>query len=226
MITLKQFNDINSNSATDSSEIYNINNNTIFESEETTHYSVVDISGNAVSITTTLNGWYGNGRTVENAGFLLNNEMDDFSVKPGYPNSYGLVSNVANAIAPNKRMLSSMTPTIVETNENNLFLVLGSPGGSTIITTVAQIISNVIDFDMSLEEAVESKRFHHQCLPDKIQLEMFSLPADVINKLTDMGHNYSYRNKIGIGEANCIMSLGEIYYGSGDSRRNGKALAY
>ena len=141
------------------------------EIEETTHYSVVDKWGNAVSVTTTINGWFGNGIVVDGAGFLLNNEMDDFSIKPGFPNAYGLIGNVANAIQPNKRMLSSMSPTIVENSEGDLYLILGSPGGSTIITTTAQIIMNVIDFNMSIEDAVESPRFHHQWMPDTIKIE-------------------------------------------------------
>ena len=134
------------------------------EPEETTHYSVVDKWGNAVSVTTTINGWFGNGIVVDGAGFLLNNEMDDFSIKPGVPNAYGLIGNYANAIEPNKRMLSSMSPTIVENVDGELFLVVGSPGGSTIITTTAQVIMNVIDFKMTIEDAVESSRFHHQWL--------------------------------------------------------------
>jgi hypothetical protein len=124
------------------------------ESEETTHYSVVDKWGNAVSVTTTINGWFGNGIVVDGAGFLLNNEMDDFSSKPGIPNAYGLMGNTANAIEPGKRMLSSMSPSIVETPNGELFLVVGSPGGSTIITTTAQIIMNVVDYDMNIEDAV------------------------------------------------------------------------
>ena len=221
-----RFEEINHSYATDGSLIYETNLSATEESEETTHFSIIDSFGNAVSITTTLNGWYGNGITVDNAGFLLNNEMDDFSIKPGYPNAYGLVGSNANSIEPGKRMLSSMTPTIVETSENDIYLVLGSPGGSTIITTVAQIISNVIDFSMDIDQAVESKRFHHQCLPDKIQLEMFSLPTDVINKLSLMNHDYIYRSRLGIGEANCIMNVDGFYYGAADSRRDSKAIAY
>ena len=155
----------------------------IDESEETTHFSVTDKFGNAVSVTYTLNGWFGNGITVGEAGFLLNNEMDDFSSKPGHPNAYGLIGNKANAVEPKKRMLSSMTPTIVEDFNGDLFLVLGTPGGSTIITTIAQIIANVIDFNMDIGQAVESRRFHHQWLPPYIQIEQFSLPEQVIQNL-------------------------------------------
>ena len=196
------------------------------ESAETTHYSVVDKWGNAVSVTTTVNGWYGSGITVDGAGFLLNNEMDDFSIKPGYPNNYGLVGSWANSIQPNKRMLSSMTPTIVEDKDGELFLVVGSPGGSTIITTVAQIISNIIDFDMSLKDAVESPRFHHQWLPDKIFLESKMFNSDVQDKLIDLGHNIDFKRSI--GEANCIMydKEAKIFFGVSDNRRQGDAAGY
>ncbi len=196
------------------------------ESEETTHYSVTDKWGNAVSVTTTINGWFGNGITVDHAGFLLNNEMDDFSSKPGVPNAYGLVGAEANAIAPNKRMLSSMTPTIVEDSDGELFLVAGSPGGSTIITTVAQIIMNVIDFDMNLESAVESPRFHHQWLPDVIFHEWGGVrPLDKI-KLLNLGYDFKFRSSI--GEANCIHFDSEKgkFYASSDSRRMASAKAY
>ena len=141
------------------------------ESEETTHYSVVDKWGNAVSVTTTVNGWFGNGIVVDDSGFLLNNEMDDFSIKPGYPNMYGIIGSEKNSIYPKKRMLSSMTPTIVTNSSGNPFLITGSPGGSTIITTVAQVISNVIDFNMEIKDAVDSKRFHQEWFPDLIQIE-------------------------------------------------------
>lgn len=196
------------------------------ESEETTHYSVTDQWGNAVSVTTTINGWFGNGITVDNAGFLLNNEMDDFSAKPGVPNVYGLIGAEANAIAPGKRMLSSMTPTIVEDPDGELFLVVGSPGGSTIITTVAQIIMNVIDFDMNLESAIETPRFHHQWLPDVIFYEWGSVGTFDRFTLSDLGYDFKFRKSI--GEANCIQfdSKSGIYYASGDSRRRASAKAY
>ncbi|MBI64758.1 MAG: gamma-glutamyltransferase [Candidatus Marinimicrobia bacterium] len=194
------------------------------EQEETTHFSIVDNYGNAVSLTTTINGWYGSGITVDNAGFVLNNEMDDFSSKPGEPNMYGLVGSHANSIEPNKRMLSSMTPTIVENSEGDLFLVLGTPGGSTIITTIAQIITNVIDFDMSLKESVESKRFHHQWLPDVIQIEKNSLGKDVIDNLILYGHDIKYRSSI--GEANCILINKNLKFGCSDSRRGSVAIGY
>jgi gamma-glutamyltranspeptidase/glutathione hydrolase len=194
------------------------------ESEETTHYSVVDQWGNAVSVTTTINGWFGNGIVVDGAGFLLNNEMDDFSAKPGVPNAYGLIGNAANAIEPGKRMLSSMSPTIVETPNGELYLVLGSPGGSTIITTVAQIIMNVIDFGMNMEDAVETPRFHHQWLPDMIQFESSGFYPETIQALESRGHSIKYRDTF--GEANCIQVENGFIYGSADSRRNSSALGY
>ena len=194
------------------------------ESEETTHYSVVDRWGNAVSVTTTINGWYGSGIVVDGAGFLLNNEMDDFSAKPGVPNTYGLIGNTANAIEPGKRMLSSMSPTIVETPEGELFLVVGSPGGSTIITTTCQIIMNVIDFGMDLEDAVEIPRFHHQWLPDMIQFEEAGFSSETIEALEKRGHSIILRRSI--GEANCILLEEGLIYGSADSRRNSSAVGY
>ncbi len=150
--------------------------------------------------------------------------MDDFSSKPGVPNTYGLVGNTANAIEPGKRMLSSMSPTIVETPEGELFLVVGSPGGSTIITTTAQIIMNVIDFGMEIEDAVETPRFHHQWLPDMIQFEENSFSFETIRNLESRGHSIKYL--ISIGEANCIQVEEGLIYGSADSRRNSSAVGY
>ena len=202
------------------------------ESTETTHFSIVDKYGNAVSVTTTLNRRYGNGIVVNDSGFLLNNQMDDFSIKPGHPNTWGLIGNEANSIEPNKRMLSSMTPTIVEDLNGDLFLVLGSPGGSTIITTVAQITSNIIDYDMSIKDAVESHRFHHQWLPDFIDIEPYGFSLETINELLNRGHKIRYRQSI--GEANCIMvdniynenGHSAILYGASDSRRDASAKGY
>ncbi len=203
------------------------------ESEETTHYSVVDKWGNAVSVTTTVNGWFGNGIVVDDSGFLLNNEMDDFSSKPGHPNKYGLVGNALNSIEPNKRMLSSMSPTIVEKPNGDLYLVVGSPGGSTIITTVAQVILNVITQNMSIKNAVEQSRFHHQWLPDVVYFEPFNFSKETTDLLVKMGHNISYRRSI--GEANCIKidyldeldkQKGYIFTGAADSRRGASAKAY
>ena len=202
------------------------------ESEETTHYSVVDKWGNAVSVTTTINGWFGNGIVVDESGFLLNNEMDDFSSKPGHPNKYGLVGNKANAIEPNKRMLSSMTPTIVENSNGSLFLVLGSPGGSTIITTVAQIFLNVVEKNMNIKDAVEKGRFHHQWLPDAISFEYQNFSNETLLDLESRGHSYYFRRSI--GEANCILvdyiynenDTTSVYYGASDSRRDASAEGY
>jgi len=167
----------------------------IKESEETTHISIIDKEGNAVAVTTTLNGGYGSRTVVGGAGFLLNNEMDDFSVKPGVPNLYGAIGNEANAIAPGKRMLSSMTPTIVLKN-NTPYLVTGTPGGTTIPTSVFQTIVNIIDFKLSTEDAVNKPKFHHQWLPDQIFIEK-DFPEDVKDQLIKMGYKISDRNEIG-----------------------------
>jgi gamma-glutamyltranspeptidase / glutathione hydrolase len=157
------------------------------ESRETTHFSVVDRAGNAVSNTYTLNESYGSRYVVDSAGFLLNDEMDDFSVKPGAPNVYGLVGGTANAIAPGKRMLSSMAPTIV-TRDGKLFLVIGSPGGSRIITSICEAMINVIDHGMNVADAVAAPRFHSQWLPDRIDVEPFGFPRDVVVALEARGH--------------------------------------
>ncbi len=167
-----------------------------YESEETTHFSVVDGSGNAVSVTTTLNRGYGTAIVVDGAGFLLNNEMDDFSVKPGVPNSYGLIGGEANSVQPGKRMLSSMTPTIVE-KDGKLFMVVGSPGGSTIITSVFQTILNVVEHGMTMQEAVTASRFHSQWLPDLIYYEKGGFPDSLKMQLEKMGHKLKERNSIG-----------------------------
>ncbi len=172
--------------------------------EETTHYSVVDAMGNAVAATTTLNGTFGNCIVVDSAGFLLNNEMDDFSIKPGVPNMYGLIGGEANSVYPGKRMLSSMTPAIVE-KDGALFMVAGSPGGSTIPTSVLQVIVNVIDFGMDIRQAVDTGRFHHQWLPDYISYEKNSLDTLTVRKLRESGHNLNPRSSI--GRVNAIMIL-------------------
>jgi gamma-glutamyltranspeptidase/glutathione hydrolase len=169
------------------------------QSEETTHLSVYDKEGNAVSVTTTLNNNYGGRTVVGGAGFLLNDEMDDFSIKPGVPNMYGALGTEANAVAPNKRMLSSMTPTII-LKEGKPYLVMGSPGGTTIPTQLFQVTVNVLDFNMSLEDAVWKPRFHHQWLPDVIYVEK-DFPADVRNQLQAMGYEIVERGNIGRFEA-------------------------
>ena len=194
------------------------------ESEETTHFSIVDKFGNAISVTTTINGAYGSKVVVDGAGFLLNNEMDDFSVKPGHPNMFGLVGGEANSIEPDKRMLSSMSPTIIE-KDNNLFMVLGTPGGSTIITSVFQTILNVIDFNMGMQEAVNSKKFHHQWLPDAIIIEKNTLSEENINLLKEKGHTFVERNSI--GRMDCILIKDDnTLEGGADKRGDNVALGY
>lgn len=174
------------------------------QSEETTHLSVYDQWGNAVAVTTTLNGGYGSRTVVGGAGFLLNNEMDDFSIKPGVPNMYGALGTEANAIAPNKRMLSSMSPTIV-LKDGKPYLVLGTPGGTTITTQVYQVLLNTLEFDLSLEDAVWKPRFHHQWLPDVVYVEK-AFPMDVRTKLEEMGYKIVERNNIGRFEAIKIVN--------------------
>ncbi len=195
-----------------------------YEHSETTHYSVVDAEGNAVSTTTTINGSYGNGQVVPGAGFLLNNEMDDFSAKPGAPNMFGLLGGEANAIAPRKRMLSSMTPTIV-VKDGATRLVLGSPGGSRIITTVLQVILNVIDHGMTVQEAVDAPRFHHQWQPDTIRLERLGFPEDVVTALTAMGHATTVNEDMGDVHAILIDDTG-LRLGASDPRMDGRTLGY
>lgn len=196
------------------------------EGSQTTHYSIVDRAGNAVAVTTTLNGFYGSGVTVEGAGFLLNNEMDDFATRPGLPNQFGLVQGERNAIEPGKRMLSSMTPTIVEGPEGDLRLVLGSPGGSTIITTVFQVLTNVVDYGMSLSQAVNAPRIHHQHLPDRIMYEAGGLPAPVVDSLEALGDVASERGGFS-GEVQAIMLLGDgTRVGYSDPRASGTSRGY
>lgn len=195
-----------------------------YVSDETTHYSVVDAEGNAVSATTTLNGTFGSSIVVEGAGFLLNNEMDDFSVKPGSPNMYGLTGGEANAIAPGKKMLSSMTPVIVE-KDGKLFMVAGSPGGSTIPTTVFQVITNVIDHGMTIQEAVDAGRFHHQWQPDRIIFERSRLDSASLSRLEKMGHILSERGSIGRVSAILVTPEG-IKAGGADRRGDNSSCGY
>lgn len=196
----------------------------IKEKDETTHFSIVDAQGNAISITTTLNGGYGNRVIVAGAGFLLNNEMDDFSVKPGAPNIYGLVGGVANSIEPGKRMLSSMTPTIVE-KDGNLLMVVGTPGGSTIITSVFQTILNVIEHGMTMQEAVAAPRFHHQWLPDQIQFEPSLMDSLKISRLEQMGHQTRNRGSIGRVDAILVLPDGRLE-GGADPRGDDTARGF
>ena len=215
--------DFNENRATLSSEIA-AGKPQNYESAETTHYSVVDKDGNAVSATTTLNGGYGSSIVVAGAGFLLNNEMDDFSAKPGFPNMYGLTGSDANAIAPGKRMLSSMTPVIVE-KDGKLFLVAGSPGGSTIPTTVFQVVINVIDYNMNIWQAVDTGRFHHQWLPDRIGYEGSCIDSSAIAALKLFGHEMHQVGALGRVNAVAILRDGRLA-GAADRRGDNSACGY
>jgi gamma-glutamyltranspeptidase / glutathione hydrolase len=197
----------------------------IQEPENTTHYSVVDEQGNAVSVTTTLNDSFGSHVTAGSLGFLLNDEMDDFSSKPGVPNTYGLIQGPANNIGAAKRPLSAMSPTIV-TKDGKLFMVLGSPGGPRIITTVANILMGVIDYGLNIQEAVNAPRFHHQWLPDSIAMESVGFSPDTIKLLSSKGHKLDFSAYWSDGE--CIEvdpKTGELLGGT-DARNNGKAVGY
>ncbi|HET7274952.1 MAG TPA: gamma-glutamyltransferase, partial [Longimicrobiaceae bacterium] len=194
------------------------------ESENTTHYSVMDAAGNAVAVTTTINSLYGNRVTVTGAGFLLNNEMDDFAAKPGTPNQFGLVQGEATAIEPEKRMLSAMTPTIVLNPDGSVRLVTGTPGGSTIITTVAQIVSNVVDWGMDLPAATAAPRLHHQHLPDEIRYEKNGLHPEVVAALEALGHTVDERSGFQ-GDVQSILVLPNgVLSGVSDPRRGGAAV--
>ncbi len=193
------------------------------ESFETTHTSVIDGAGNAVSVTTTLNLNYGSKVVVDGAGFFLNDEMDDFSAKPGVPNYFGLVGAEANSIAPEKRMLSSMTPTIIE-KDGQLFMVLGAPGGSTIITAVLQTFLNVAEFEMTLDEAVQAPRFHHQWLPDQILVEEKAISSNTRNALEGMGHQFKERKYMAIIKA-ILQTKDKKLHAVGDQRNTDDTVA-
>ena len=197
-----------------------------YESDETTHYSIVDSYGNAVSVTTTLNGAYGSKVYVSEGGFFLNNEMDDFSSKPGEPNMFGLIGAEANSIQPEKRMLSSMTPTIVEKN-NKLYMVVGSPGGSTIITSVMQTILNVYEFNLGMQEAVDAPRFHHQWLPDVVTFEPKGFDSILVKKLQEKGYKINQENSRILGKVDAILVLpnGKLE-GGADYRGDDKAVGF
>jgi gamma-glutamyltranspeptidase/glutathione hydrolase len=202
------------------------------EAPHTTHYSVVDAEGNGVAVTTTINDWFGSRVTADGLGFLMNDEMDDFSAKPGAPNADGLIQGAANAIAPGKRPLSSMTPTIV-VHHGKTLLVLGSPGSSKIITTVANVLMGVVDYGMNIQEAVDAPRFHNQWLPDVLNVEQWFSP-DTVQALRKMGYNVEFGLHNGEevspywSEAECIAidtRTGERL-GASDYRSNGKAVGY
>jgi len=195
------------------------------EGENTTHYSIVDAAGNAVAVTTTINSWYGSKVTVTGAGFVLNNEMDDFAAKPGTSNQFGLVQGENNAVAPGKRMLSAMTPTVVINPAGTLRMVTGTPGGGTIITTVFQTISNVLDYGMNVVDAVNAPRIHHQHLPDQIYFEPAGLDPETIAQLQAMGHTLVERAGMS-GDAQVILVDGNILKAWSDPRRGGRAIGY
>lgn len=196
----------------------------IKESEETTHYCIVDQWGNAISATTTLNGSYGSSVIIGGAGFILNNEMDDFSVKPGVPNMYGLTGGQANAIAPHKRMLSSMSPTILEKN-GQLYMVVGTPGGSTIITSVFQTILNVREFGMNMQQAVAAPRFHHQWFPEHIDYEQQAIAPQVRQALEQKGYTFKLRKPMGRVEGILVNKNGS-YQAGADPRGDDTAKGY
>lgn len=191
---------------------------------QTTHFSIIDAQGNAVASTTTINDWFGN--RVMAAGFLLNDEMDDFTIAPGVPNQFGLIQGEANAIAPGKRMLSAMTPTIVE-KDGRLRYVVGTPGGPTIITTVSQILMNLVDYGMTMAEAVDARRIHHQHLPDEVRVEAFGLSQDTVDRLAAMGHDVRLRGGYwGRAEGIEVGPEDGLLYGRSDLRGGGHAAGY
>ncbi|MES2465505.1 MAG: gamma-glutamyltransferase [Armatimonadota bacterium] len=221
---------IDSSRATPSKDV-GIGNPAPYESQQTTHYSVVDAVGNAVSCTYTLNNSFGSGVTAKGTGIILNNEMDDFAAKPGTPNGFGLVQGERNAVAPKKRPLSSMTPTIL-TRGSKLFMVIGSPGGPTIITTVLQTIVNVIDHGMSLPRAITAGRLHHQWLPDAIDTEEFAAPAEVRSALEKRGHVFNPKGgfqggkRWGNAQGILVEPNTGIRIGASDPRGTGAAIGY
>jgi len=221
----KRMSDFSFEKATKSSDVSH-GNIQITESEETTHYSIVDQFGNAISATTTINAAFGSKLYCTELGFFLNNEMDDFSSKPGEPNLFGLIGAKANEIAPEKRMLSSMTPTIVE-KEGALWMVVGTPGGSTIITSVAQTILNVHEFGFGMQEAVNQPRFHHQWLPDIIRMEPNKFDLETKKELENLGYTIVEKNSTVLGKVEGILVLpnGKLE-GGADPRGDDKAIGF
>jgi gamma-glutamyltranspeptidase/glutathione hydrolase len=197
------------------------------ESEETTHFTVVDAEGNCVSNTYTLNDSYGSKVVMRGTGVLMNNEMDDFAAKPGTPNAYGLIQGERNAVAPRKRPLSAMTPTFVMRKDGTLWFAVGSPGGPTIINTVMQVVTNVVDFDMNIQQAIDAPRIHHQWLPDEITYEPFGLSADTFRALEQKGHRLVAKPRY-MGDAQGIMieeGTG-VRLGASDPRNYGEPVGY
>jgi gamma-glutamyltranspeptidase/glutathione hydrolase len=198
-----------------------------YESEDTTHFTVVDAEGNAVANTYTLNDSYGSSAMVKGVGILLNNEMDDFASKPGTPNMYGLIQGERNAIEPRKRPLSAMTPTIVLRKDGSLWFTIGSPGGPTIINTVLCVITNVIDYDMNIQQAIDFTRLHHQWLPDELVGEPFGLSGDTQKALTARGHKLAKLHYLGDAEGIMIEEKTGVRLGATDPRRSdGLAQGY
>lgn len=197
-----------------------------YESDETTHYSIVDQFGNAIAVTTTINGGYGSKLFVEELGFFLNNEMDDFSSKPGEPNYYGLIGAEANSIAPEKRMLSSMTPSIVE-KDGEFYMSVGTPGGSTIITSVLQTILNVHEFGLTMQEAVNAPRFHNQWIPDEIRMEPNGFNQSIIKQLKALGYTINFKKTPVIGKVDGILMLDDgTLEGGADKRGDDTAVGF
>lgn len=220
----KRWKDFSFEKATDSKDIDG-GNVPGYESDETTHYSVVDKEGNAVSITTTLNGAFGSKVIVDGAGFLMNNEMDDFSVKAGVPNMFGLIGNKANEIQPEKRMLSSMTPTIVE-KDGKFLMAVGTPGGSTIITSVFQTIVNVVEHKMNMQQSVNALKFHHQWLPDRIVYERGAFTDKTLQNLLKKGYKMEAM-KGTLGRMDCVMLLPDgRLLGASDPRSDNTSVGY
>jgi len=222
----RQRSTINPERASSSSEI-GAGKPTGYESTQTTHFTIVDAAGNAVSNTYTLNLWFGSGVVAKGTGVLLNNEMDDFASKPGEPNSYGAIQSERNAIAPRKRPLSSMTPTFVLRPDGSLYFAIGAKGGTTITNTVLQIISNVIDHGMNLQEAIDSPHIHHQWLPDEILDEPLGLSADTRRALEDRGHKFATKpNYMGNAQGIMIEEKTGMHLGASDAREDGVAVGY